>query len=172
MVPWRTDDDPDEVYVNELSGPLALAVVAAEAADDKKATDLVVLEVGGVLKLVDLFVLATASNERQLDAISDAVQERLREVFGRRALHREGDPASGWILLDYGEVVYHLFSAEQRSFYELERLWSDVPRRDPWTGEVLEPGAEVFATSREHRPVAASAGATIWRPDRDGGRPA
>lgn len=172
MVPWASDVNPDEVYVNELSGPLALAMVAVDAADDKKATDLLVMEVGGVLTLVDLFVLATAGNERQLDAISDAVQGRLRERFGRRALHREGDPASGWILLDYGEVVFHLFSAEQRAFYELERLWSDVPRRHPWTGEVLDPDAEVLPTSREHRPVAASTATASWRPDRDGGGPA
>lgn len=155
--------------MNELSGPVALAVAAADAADDKKATDLVVLEVGEVLTLVDLFVLATAGNERQLDAISDAVQQRMRERFGRRALHREGDPASGWILLDYGEVVCHLFSAEQRAFYELERLWSDVPRRDPRTGEVLEPGAEVIATARQLRPVGAAAGSAATRPERDAG---
>ncbi len=158
--------------MNELSGPVALAVAAADAADDKKATELVVLEVGGVLALVDLFVLATASNERQLDAISDAVQERMRERFGRRALHREGDPASGWILLDYGEVVCHLFSTEQRAYYELERLWSDVPRRDPWSGEVLEPGAERSAASRDHRPLATAFGPGVWRGDHDRGSPA
>lgn len=157
--------------MNELSGPVALAVEAADAADDKKATDLVVLEVGGVLTLVDLFVLATASNERQLDAISDAVQQRMRERFDRRALHREGDPASGWILLDYGEVVCHLFSAEQRAFYELERLWSDVPRRDPWSGEVLAPGAEVVASSRERRPMAAASGSANGRAEHERGRP-
>lgn len=111
--------------------PAELASVAAEAADDKKATDLVVLDVGEILSLVELFLLATANNERQLKAVAEAIEDRLRERYDLRPLRREGQPSSGWMLLDYGDVVCHLFAAEQRAFYDLERLWSDVPRYEP-----------------------------------------
>lgn len=119
---------------------VALAVAAADAADDKKATDLTILDVADLLALVDVFVLASASSERQLKAVSDAIEERLRE-HGRRPLRREGTAEAGWILLDLGDVVCHLFSTEQREFYALDKLWADVPRRDPATGEVLHGGA-------------------------------
>lgn len=110
---------------------IALARAAAEAADDKRATDLLLLDVADVLALVDVFVLATASNERQLKAVQDEVERALREDHGQPPLRREGTPASGWVLLDHGDVVCHLFLPEQRSFYALERLWSDVPTIDP-----------------------------------------
>lgn len=115
-----------------------LAVAAATAADDKKATDLTVLEVADVLGVVDLFLLVTTSSDRQLRAVADGIEERLRRD-GRRPLRREGEAAAGWVLLDFGDLVCHLFSEEQRSFYALERLWADVPRRDPGSGEPLEP---------------------------------
>lgn len=121
--------------------PAELASVAAEAADDKKATELVVLDVGDILSLVELFLLATAGNERQLKAVAESIEDRLRERYDLRPLRREGQPASGWMLLDYGDVVCHLFAAEQRAFYDLERLWSDVPRHDPLTARVGEVGA-------------------------------
>lgn len=122
---------------------VAAAVLACRAAEDKKATDLAILEVADVLTLVDLFVLATARNDRQLKAVVEAVERRLIEELGRRPLRVEGTPMSGWVLLDYGDVVCHLFDTEQREYYALERLWSDVPRRDPATGELLaaEPAA-------------------------------
>jgi ribosome-associated protein len=119
---------------------IALAVAAADAADDIKATDLAILDVADLLALVDVFVLATASSDRQLRAVGDRIEERLRGM-DRKPLRREGTPDAGWVLLDYGDVVCHLFSAEQRDFYALDKLWSDVPRRDPATGEPLEPGA-------------------------------
>lgn len=112
---------------------VSLAIAAADAADDRKATDLAILEVADILGLVDVFLLATASSDRQLKAVADRIEERLRDD-GRRVLRREGTPASGWILLDYGDLVCHVLSAEQRDFYDLERLWADVPRRDVRTG--------------------------------------
>jgi ribosome-associated protein len=115
-----------------------LAVAAAGAADDVKATDVVLLEVADVLALVDVFVVASASSDRQLKAVVDRIEERLRER-DRRPLRREGTPASGWMLLDYGDVVCHVFSVEQRDVYALERLWADVPRRDPSGGVLLDP---------------------------------
>jgi ribosome-associated protein len=119
---------------------VALAVTAADAADDKKATDLTILDVADLLAIVDVFLLVTAGSDRQLKAVGDAIEEKLRQQ-DRRPLRREGTPSAGWVLLDYGDVVCHLFSTEQRDFYALERLWADVPRRDPRTGEpVAAPG--------------------------------
>jgi ribosome-associated protein len=117
---------------------VALAVAAADAADDKKATDLSILEVADILTLVDLFLLVTTSSDRQLKAVGEAIEERLRETYDRRPLRREGTAEAGWFLLDYGDLVCHLFSTEQRDFYALDRLWADVPRRDPRTGERLD----------------------------------
>jgi ribosome-associated protein len=121
---------------------IELAVAVAAAADDKKAADLLLLEVADVLAVVDVFLLATASSDRQLKAIADAVEERGRSL-GRKPQQREGRAESGWLLLDFGDVVVHLFSEEQREFYSLERLWADVPRIDTTTGERLPPVTSV-----------------------------
>lgn len=123
---------------------VALAVTAADAADDRKATDLAILEVADILAVVDLFLLATASSDRQLKAVADRIEERLHEDHDRQVLRREGTPASGWMLLDFGDLVCQLFADEQRDYYALDRLWADVPRRDVLTGErtaAPEPGA-------------------------------
>lgn len=119
------------------SDAVELAVVAAAGADDKKATNLAVLDVADLLAVVDLFVLASTQNERQLKAAAESIEDKVREQLDRRPLRREGTPASGWFLLDYGDVVCHVFDQEQREFYDLDRLWRDVPRRDPETGDVL-----------------------------------
>jgi ribosome-associated protein len=115
---------------------VALAVAAADAADDKKATDLSILDVADLLVVTDLFLLVTTSSDRQLKAVGEAIEERLR-AHERRPLRREGTAAAGWVLLDFGDLVCHLFSSEQRDFYALDRLWADVPRRDPVTGDVV-----------------------------------
>jgi ribosome-associated protein len=117
---------------------IALAVAAADAADDKKATDLSILEVADILALVDVFLLVTTASDRQLKAVVGAIEERLREDHQRKVLRREGTAEGGWMLLDYGDLVCHLFSTEQREFYSLDRLWSDVPRRDVKTGALLD----------------------------------
>ena len=117
---------------------VALAVAAADAADDVKATDLMILDVADLLAIVDVFLLASAGSDRQLKATGDRIEERLR-AHDRRPLRREGTPEAGWVLLDYGDLVCQLFSTEQRDFYALERLWGDVPRRDVRTGEPLAP---------------------------------
>ncbi len=119
------------------SDAVELAVVAAAGADDKKATNLAVLDVADLLAVVDLFVLASTQNERQLKAAAESIEDRVREQLDRRPLRREGTAASGWFLLDYGDVVCHVFDHEQREFYDLDRLWRDVPRRDPETGDVI-----------------------------------
>jgi ribosome-associated protein len=126
---------------------IELAIAAAAAADDKKATDLSILEVVDILAIVDLFVLATASNERQLKAVADNVEEQCRLDLDRKPLRREGTPESGWVLLDYGDVVVHLFDGSSRDFFALDRLWADVPRRDILTGEIVEGDGGVLVGS-------------------------
>ncbi len=81
-----------------------------------------------VLGITDFFVLATASNPRQLRATIDEVEMRLRAGHGRKPLRRDGNAEAGWIVLDYGDVMVHAFAPEQREFYALERLWADAPR--------------------------------------------
>lgn len=112
-----------------------LARVAIAGADDKKATDLAVLDVADLMAVVDVFVLASTRNDRQLKAATESVEDQVRERLDRRPLRREGTPESGWVLLDYGDVVCHVFDEDQRAFYDLDRLWADVPRIDPETGE-------------------------------------
>ena len=103
---------------------IAAATVAAQAASDKLATDIVVLDVTGHLPLADAFVVCTANNDRQLKAIVDEVQRRLSSL-GPRPLHRES--SDDWVLLDYPEIVVHVQLADAREFYRLEKLWSDCP---------------------------------------------
>lgn len=116
------------------------AVAALAAADDKKAVEPALLEVADVLGLVDLFAIVTGTSERHVKAVADEVEQVLKHDQDRPVLRREGTAESGWVLLDYGDVVVHVFRAEQREVFDLERLWGDVPRRDPTTGEVTDPG--------------------------------
>jgi ribosome-associated protein len=125
------------------------AVAALAAADDKKAADPALLEVADVLGVVDLFAIVTCTSERHLKAVADEVELQLKHELDRPVLRREGTPASGWVLLDYGDVVVHVFHAEDRDVFDLERLWADVPRRDPLTGVVTDPGRLEQAERRD-----------------------
>ena len=109
---------------------LELAVRCARAADDKLATDIIVLPVGDVLAITEYFVVASASNPRQVRAITDAVLATVREQTGRGPLRSEGVGEQQWVLVDYGDVVVHVFAEEIRMYYEIERLYRDVPRID------------------------------------------
>lgn len=102
--------------------------MAARAADAKGASDVVVLEVGDVLVVADEFVIASASNDRLVKALVDEVERAVRDAGFGTPLRVEGLDDRHWVLMDYGDVVVHLFLAETREYYELERLWSDVPR--------------------------------------------
>ncbi|MFC4001426.1 ribosome silencing factor [Prauserella oleivorans] len=104
-----------------------LATAAAHAAADKKATDIVVLDVSERLVITDAFVIASAPNERQVGAIVDNVEEKLSKA-GHKPVRREGAREGRWVLLDYVDVVVHVQHDEERSFYGLERLWKDCPR--------------------------------------------
>jgi ribosome-associated protein len=103
-----------------------LAQLAAAAADAKLGEDLVALDVSGPLPLADVFLLVTGTSERNVTAIADAVEERMREA-GVHALRREGRSEGHWALLDFGDLVVHVFHREDRAFYALERLWKDCP---------------------------------------------
>ncbi|APE33727.1 ribosome silencing factor [Nocardia mangyaensis] len=103
-----------------------MAKVAALAADDKLATDVVVLDVSEQLVITDCFVIASAPNERQVNAIVDSVEEKLREA-GHKPVRREGTREGRWALLDYVDIVVHIQHNDERNFYALERLWRDCP---------------------------------------------
>jgi ribosome-associated protein len=105
-----------------------LAIVAAQAADSKGAQDVLILEVAGVLTVVDEFVVASAASDRQVRAVVDEVERQVAEAGLTRPLRVEGRDERKWVLLDYGDVVVHVFLREVRQYYELERLWGDVPR--------------------------------------------
>jgi ribosome-associated protein len=104
-----------------------MAIAAARAAAEKQATDIVVLDVSRIIVITDHFVICTASTQRQIRTVIDAVEEALREM-GEKPLRREGEPEAGWWLLDYVDVVVHVFGEEEREYYDLERLWSDAPQ--------------------------------------------
>jgi ribosome-associated protein len=105
---------------------LELATVAAEAAADKLADNIVAIDVSDRLVITDAFVLCSAPNDRQVRAIVDEVELRLRNI-GAKPVRREGEREGRWVLLDYVETIVHVQHAEERSFYALERLWKDCP---------------------------------------------
>ena len=115
------------MVLTDTTASRTVALAAADAAADKKATNIRILDLGDLLGITDFFVLASARNERQLATVADAVQEALQTGHARKPRRREGTRDTGWMLLDYGEVVVHAFTEEQRGFYDLERLWSDAP---------------------------------------------
>jgi ribosome-associated protein len=105
-----------------------LALTAAQAAADKKAQEIVILDVADQLVITDAFLLASAPNERQVLAISDAIQESLLELPEKaKPVRREGERAGRWVLLDYVDIVVHVQHTEEREFYALDRLWKDCP---------------------------------------------
>jgi ribosome-associated protein len=105
---------------------LELAKIAAQACDDKQGSDIVVLPVGDVLAVTEYFVVTSAQSGRQVRAIADNVLENVRILTDRSPLRTEGAREQQWILIDYGDVVVHVFAEEQRRFYEIERLYKDV----------------------------------------------
>jgi ribosome-associated protein len=105
--------------------------VAAAAAADKKGEDIVVLDVGDILGIADAFVITSASNTRQVRTIVEEVEKQVREKSEAKPRAVEGLDDASWVLLDYGDVVVHVFLTETRAFYGLERLWADAARV-PW----------------------------------------
>lgn len=103
-----------------------LAIEAARAADDKKAIDVRVMDMRHALGITDYFIITSGNTERQVRRIKDAIQEKLKQIDARPA-RREGERFGRWIILDYVDIVVHIFLDQERSFYDLERLWQDVP---------------------------------------------
>jgi len=106
-----------------LLDPGQLARVAAEAASDKKASDVLLLDIREVTAFADYFVICSGSNRRQLQAIADAIDEQL-SAQGAHLFHREGDSDTGWLLLDFGDIIVHILGSKEREYYDLERLWN------------------------------------------------
>lgn len=104
------------------------AITAALAADAKSGSDIVILDVGPVLSLSQYFVIVSAANTRLVRSIAEDVEAKVKEAGGPGPLRVEGFDDLGWVLLDYGDMVVHVFLDEKRKYYDLERLWSDVER--------------------------------------------
>nr|WP_157164685.1 ribosome silencing factor [Streptomyces typhae] len=104
-----------------------LITVAAQAAADKLAHDIIAYDVSDVLSITDAFLLASAPNDRQVKSIVDEIEERLNKELGAKPVRREGDREARWVLLDYVDIVVHVQHSEERVFYALERLWKDCP---------------------------------------------
>ena len=102
-----------------------LAKAAVDIASDRKASDVLLLDIREVTVIADYFVICSGSNSRQIKAIADAIDEELGEQ-GADLLHREGTAESGWVLLDFGSIIIHIFGVEEREYYRLERLWGDA----------------------------------------------
>ncbi len=105
--------------------PLELARRIVELAEDKKAADIVLLDLSGLTTLADYFVICSGGSERQLDAIADGIISTLRNEK-QKPIGREGVPASHWVLLDYGSVIVHIFTPPERDYYGLEKHWAEA----------------------------------------------
>jgi ribosome-associated protein len=105
---------------------IELVHTAARAAADKLASQIIAFDVSEQLAITDAFLLASASNDRQVKAIVDEIEAKLREI-GAKPIRREGERDGRWVLIDYGDVVVHVQHEEERQFYALERLWRDCP---------------------------------------------
>lgn len=110
--------------------PRAVAVTAARAADDKKADTVTVIEVGPIIGICDYFVICSAPNPRLVAAIAQEVEDQVAIEFDRRPMSVEGLDERRWVLVDFGDVVVHVFAEEDRAYYRLERLYGDAPRID------------------------------------------
>ena len=121
-----------------MTGSRDLAVAAARAAADKKARDIVVLDVRDLIVITDYFVIATGASDRQVRTVADAIEEALRPL-GRKPVRREGVREGQWVLLDFVDFVAHVFHDEEREYYGLERLWQDAPTVS-WEARVASNG--------------------------------
>jgi len=113
--------------VTATARAVELARIAAEAAAEKLAADIIAYDVSEQLVITDVFLLCSAANDRQVQAIVDNIEEKMRQA-GVRPVRREGERERRWVLLDYNDIVVHIQHSEERVYYALERLWKDCPR--------------------------------------------
>ena len=133
----------DETPANRTSDAeqLARARVLVNAANERQAEDLLALDMRGLTSLADTFLIATGSSDRQVRAIADAIEDAGRAA-GMRPLGIEGLEEARWVLLDFGDAIFHVFRHDARGHYDLERLWADAPRLDIEPVEVAKRGAQ------------------------------
>lgn len=129
IVAYKVDKSEKLMFVKQIiveridMETRALAKKIMAILEEKKAADILALDISEISTLADYFILASAENVRQLDALEDAVEEGIG-----LELNKEGEGDSGWILMDYKDIVVHLFTKEQREFYDLEKIWSDAKK--------------------------------------------
>ena len=105
---------------------LELAQRIVDIASDRQAQDIILLDIREIASFADYFVICSGTSERQIKAVADTIMETLQQD-GFYAVHTEGAPSSGWVLIDYGSVIVHVFAPEEREYYRLERLWGEAP---------------------------------------------
>lgn len=118
---------PKDRVISATSEAIEAALAAAAAIDDKKGLDIAVLDISELLVVTDIFVIASGTSNRHVRSLADEVEGKLKAELSRRPLRREGREHSRWVLLDYGDLVIHVFDQETRDYYQLERLWADAP---------------------------------------------
>ncbi len=142
---WSQTLTDTSTTTDDAADSRARALIAARAADDKQGSDIVGLDVGEILTIVDWFVITSAGNPRQVRTIAEEVEAQVKAHTGEGPLRVEGMDDARWVLLDFGDVVVHVFDVEARSYYDLERLWGDVPRVD-WRPEDDDARSEAAGT--------------------------
>ncbi len=131
MATSNTSSSPDAPTRRPPQNPAyALTAHAVDAMAEKKATDIVVLDLRSIAAMADFFVLGTGGSDVQIRAIANGVMDHIEETCGERPWKREGTEALEWVVLDYVDVVVHVFSEEKRAHYNIERLWGDADRAD------------------------------------------
>jgi len=123
----RTNVTPGEAGQPEADD-LEKLMIAATAASERKALEMVALDIRKIASFAEYFLVCSGTSTRQVQAIADEVMEKLREQRDARPLHTEGYETATWILLDYGDLIVHVFTEDSRQFYQLERLWRDAER--------------------------------------------
>ncbi|MCP4307394.1 MAG: ribosome silencing factor [bacterium] len=113
--------------MSATSEAIEAALAAATAIDDKKGLDIALLDVSELIVVTDVFVIASGTSNRHVRSLADDVEGKLKAELARQPLRREGRDYSRWVLLDYGDMVVHVFDQETRGYYQLERLWADAP---------------------------------------------
>jgi ribosome-associated protein len=124
----RSEEDRVAGDASVTNDSRATAVAAAQAAAAKQASDIVILDVRDLIVITDYFVIASGSSERQVRTVVEEVEKSLRERLDTKPVRREGQDGWEWVLLDYVDIVVHVFGEQQRDYYDLERLWRDAPR--------------------------------------------